>query len=235
MPKILYLVLTSDNTYQFLRSALTSWINHVPLQDDVAFLGNDSTFKRNNRILWPCQQKNKESRLSCSVKIVTALRMALANRDWDFVFRCDDDSFVVPQRLSAYAAEYSPNSKIYSGMALRWPEHNAPADVLQAFKEVTRRYDYAQGGGGYLLSRPAIIDAWENLTSFHAAFDWVDDVLIGAAMAKSDIPLIHSPRFGSNKEHGRTLNGGMLPDQITVHKVDPEDFDKLQQRVDKGE
>jgi hypothetical protein len=118
------------------------------------------------------------------------VRWALARDDWDYLFKCDDDTYVSASRLAAY----DPQGRDYIGAEWR---PNA---------------GYGSGGAGYLLSRRAAeIVAGKTLAPLGA-----EDQLVGMRMRENGIPLTIDPRFvpwGSEERRPRADN-----DLITAHK-----------------
>ena len=108
---------------------------------------------------------------------------------WDYLFKCDDDTYVSIPRLLAYDTA----SRDYIGA--EWKP-----DVK-----------YASGGAGYFLSRKAAAIVAEKLT--HAT--GVEDLLVGQILRAAGIPFSIEPRlvpFASMERRPRRDN-----DLITLH------------------
>jgi hypothetical protein len=132
----------------------------------------------------PAARDGDEVRLPCPddywslpQKTAALFRYALDGFDFDYLFKCDDDTYVsVPRLVAAVAA--------------------ASADYVG--------YDlggYASGGSGYLLSREAvrrIVDA----VAAHAT--GAEDVIVGQAVRDAGMTLRHDERFRSWFEPSET-------------------------------
>ena len=94
---------------------------------------------------------------------------ALTNNGWDYLFKCDDDTYVAAQRLAAY----EPLGRDYIGA------------------EWTPGVAYGSGGGGYLLSRRAAAIVAEKLTHEQGA----EDLLVGEVLRAAGVKLSIEPRF----------------------------------------
>jgi hypothetical protein len=115
---------------------------------------------------------------------------AIAHDDWDYLFKCDDDTYVAMSRL------------------LRYP---LTADYIGA--EWTPGVGYASGGAGYFLSRKAVEVVAEHLTRKEGP----EDVYVRDALASQGIPFTQDQRFvalGNEELRPRADN-----DLITLHCV----------------
>lgn len=90
---------------------------------------------------------------------------ALENYEFEYLLKCDDDTYVHLDRLLAYPSGYA-----YVG-------HN-----LNSF---------ASGGAGYLLNRTATVQVVANMLESVGC----EDVLVGQALSRARIPLLHDPNF----------------------------------------
>ena len=116
--------------------------------------------------------------------------------DWDYLFKCDDDTYVSIPRLLAYDL--------------------AGRDYVGA--EWQLRVGYGSGGAGYFLSRRAAALIAERLTAATGA----EDLLVGQILRAAGIPLHIEPRlvpFGSMEHRPRQGN-----DLITLHGVGADAF-----------
>lgn len=123
-------------------------------------------------------------------------RWALQQPDWDYLFKCDDDTYVSVPRLAAY----DPVGREYVGA--EWQ--------LQA--------GYGSGGAGYFLSRKAAALVAERLNQGSGA----EDLLVGQVLRSAGITLTIEPRlvpWGSMQHRPKKNN-----DLITLHGVDAETF-----------
>lgn len=118
------------------------------------------------------------------------VRWALERDDWDYLVKCDDDTYVAASRLETY----DPQGRDYIGA------------------EWKSGVGYGSGGAGYLLSRRAVeIVAAKSLAPLGA-----EDQLVGLRMREHGISLAIDPRFvpwGSGERRPQAGN-----DLITAHK-----------------
>jgi len=124
-------------------------------------------------------------------------RWALERDDWDYLFKCDDDTYVSVPRLLAYDL--------------------AGRDYVGA--EWKPGVGYGSGGGGYFLSRRAVAIVACRLESFPAG---AEDLLVGRVLCEAGIALSIEPRlvpFGSLERRPRRENG-----LITLHGADAAAF-----------
>jgi hypothetical protein len=108
---------------------------------------------------------------------------------WDYLFKCDDDTYVSIPRLKAYDL--------------------AGRDYVGA--EWKPGVGYASGGAGYFLSRRAATIVAETLAITH----WAEDLHVGNALRAAGIPLSIEPRlvpFASMERRPRRDN-----DLLTLH------------------
>ena len=115
---------------------------------------------------------------------------------WDYLFKCDDDTYVSIPRLLVYDL--------------------AGRDYIGA--EWRPGVDYGSGGGGYFLSRRAAAIVAEKLTQATGA----EDLLVGQVLRQAGIRLAVESRlvpFGSMQHRPKKGN-----DLITLHGVEAEAF-----------
>jgi len=114
---------------------------------------------------------------SLSQKTRWFCRWALANRAFDYLFKCDDDTYLVPDRLL--------------GMDL------SGVDYLGG--EWTPSVGYASGGAGYFLSHNAASIVASELTQTQ----WAEDLLVGSLLHDQGIRFNSDARFVAyaNKDH----------------------------------
>jgi hypothetical protein len=123
-------------------------------------------------------------------------RWALAQTEWEYLFKCDDDTYVAMDRLAAY--------------------DQAGRDYIGA--EWSAGVNYGSGGAGYFLSRKAAEIVAERLTMETGP----EDLLVGQVLHEAGISLSVEPRFVPFSHGGRRPRAHN--DLITGHAFSAELF-----------
>lgn len=168
VPTVIVGALSGDDYQDRRRRCLETWI------PDLEFRGVRTVFLRGEN----CSGDQYNVRLpvfdhleTLSLKTRAFCRWALEQRDWDYLFKCDDDTLIHPARFAAFLPTLSAD---YLGGRCRRAES-----------------PYASGGAGYFLSRAAAqIVAAADLPAAYG-----EDRLVGAALAAAGIPLTADQRF----------------------------------------
>jgi hypothetical protein len=132
-------------------------------------------------------------------------RWALEQPDWDYLFKCDDDTYISIPRLVAYADRELAGAPGTPGR-----------DYVGA--EWRSGVSYASGGAGYFLSRRAAALAVQRLVQTTGA----EDLLVGQVLRGAGVEFSIEPRlipFGSMERRPRRDN-----DLITLHGVGADAF-----------
>jgi len=170
MLKILLGALSCQAFEDRRRRCLGTWVPEVRSFDiDVVFLvGGCSGEPRRegDLLLLPCPDDYP----SLPQKVGLFYQWALAHSDFDYIFKCDDDTYLHAGRL----AEFDPGGRDYIGA------------------EWSPGVGYGSGGAGYWLSRRAAAIVAEGLAK-HACGD--EDVLVGRCLSEAGIPFHIDPRF----------------------------------------
>ncbi len=124
---------------------------------------------------------------SLSLKVRWLCLWAIANYNFDFLFKCDDDTYVHLERLLGCD---TPGD--YVGGTI--PGHE---------------YRHASGGAGYRLTRDAAIQVANSLMTKA----WYEDLLVWNLLTAAGIPLQPDARFHYNSEPFPARDN----DQITCH------------------
>ncbi len=143
-----------------------------------------------------------------------------AGGQWDYLFKCDSDTYVSVPRLLAYCERLQADPA--SVRRIDNPSYG-PLDYLGA--EWKPGVGYGSGGGGYLLSRRAAAVVAEKLTHATGA----EDLLVGQVLRQNGIRFSSEPRFvpfGSMEQRPKRAN-----DLITTHKVGPDVFWKCHEEL----
>ena len=105
-----------------------------------------------------------------------ATQYSVLSTQWDYLFKCDDDTYISLPRLIAFdpARPGVPGTPDYIGAEWR------PG------------VGYASGGAGYFLSRKAATIVAERLESYPTG---AEDLLVGQVLRAAGIELSIDPRF----------------------------------------
>ncbi|GAB6019759.1 UDP-Gal betaGal beta 1,3-galactosyltransferase, polypeptide 6 [Chamberlinius hualienensis] len=126
-------------------------------------------------------------------KLLHSLRWIADNVEFEFLFKCDDDTFAKIDEMSSELESLSVKSKLYWGFfdgrasvkrKGKWAEHN--------FVLCDRYLPYALGGG-YVLSADLVQFISRN-TDFWKLYQ-SEDVSVGVWLAGVDVRRVHDPRF----------------------------------------
>lgn len=129
--------------------------------------------------------------------------------DYDYVYRCDDDTFVHPARLEQHARELTGDQIGY----LPHPQWSG---------------NYITGGAGYWISRKGM----ELVVSSPITRTHEDDLWIGRLLKDSGVIRVHDPRYrpGLDGDDGHSV----IPERllgnktfIAVHSCSPETMKQL--------
>jgi hypothetical protein len=122
-------------------------------------------------------------------------KYVLRNYDFDFLFKCDDDTFVHLDRLVGMLGD----GHDFVGAINTWFAGD-------------KSY-YAEGGAGYLLSRKAVALAYDNLSS--DKLQGPEDVYVSLALRDAGVQLIPTSRFNQFELVVPTANNA----QVTCHYI----------------
>jgi len=146
-----------------------TWLAGIDARDDVqcVFLRGDPGLSkpelRGDELWLPCP----DDYASLPQKTRGFCRWALANAQFEYLFKCDDDTYVCLDRLLQV-----PSGLDYCGWKLG-------------------RRSYASGGAGYLLSRRAAEVVARDVVEQTGP----EDRLVGQHLHRTGIALVHDPRF----------------------------------------
>jgi hypothetical protein len=138
---------------------------------------------------------------SLSLKTRWLCLWAIANYTFDYLFKCDDDTYVHVDRLVNCDAQGD-----YVGCEI-------PGHI----------YGHASGGGGYRLTRHAATQVGTYLMSSASYEDW----LVGNLMTSVGIPLRSDSRFNYNCDRLPAPDN----DQITCHWCSEQRMREIHQRL----
>lgn len=188
IPAVIVGALSGDDHQERRRRCLETWI------PDLEFRGVRTVFLRGEN----CSPDQYSVRLpvydhrdTLSLKTQAFCRWALDRRDWDYLFKCDDDTLIHPLRFAAFLPSLSGD---YVGG--RWRPKSP----------------YASGGAGYFLSRRAA----EVIARADLPAAYGEDRLIGETLAAAGILLTADQRFCWSH---RARDMRRRPRMITTHGI----------------
>lgn len=128
---------------------------------------------------------------------------------YDYLFKCDDDTYVRPDRLLASGFE----KHLYSGFV-------RTTSVFGKGREVT----HAQGGAGYWLSR----DVMALILQHDVTMEGAEDINLARLLRSLGIPPVHDDRYRPDMI-SIPMPGNA---QITAHDCSPDDMFEIHDRFD---
>lgn len=208
--KILTAILTCTSTQARADACLATWIRDIKLPHDYVFYGDKAQSQAVDKT-WNCEPNAGDLRRRLPEKTYKMLTESL-NHEWDFLFKCDDDTYVVFDRLIEFLKTHDPSQDLYIGRQLG-------------------KQGYAQGGAGYILTRTAVKKCIQSLKDFYddeSQNKIAEDYSVGLACKKQQINL--TPTFSlstpnpknTRKDQSPCLNAIFKDEKITTHYVQPE-------------
>ena len=170
-------------------ACLATWAN-VKWRDevDLVFILGDGRHpepvRQGSLLLCPCP----DDRDNLSRKMRLFCQWAVANYDFEFLFKCDDDTYVHIDRLL---------------------KCDTPGDYVGCAIPGRPQYTHPSGGAGYRLSRNAGLQVATSIARSVSYEDW----LVWRVLANAGIQLRSDSRFSYNCEVRPTRGN----DQITCH------------------
>lgn len=199
-----------DMANGFNQAVRETWVRDVPPDVHARFFvghGNARTAPDEVRLDCP------DDYMSLPAKTRSILRWSL-ERGYDFVFLCDTDTYVMPDRLLASGFEGYDLTGCFNGKigVPRATEGDAghwqPADQGNG---ATRYWAWISGGNGYWLSRAAA----QAVLDWPGTGDWAEDRTIGQALG----PHFQSGRLRAlhHEDYGFCIDGDEFGCRITRH------------------
>ena len=199
---------TRNGFHQALRE---TWVKDVPAGIDVKFFvgeGNAPLRPDEERIGCP------DDYMSLPVKTRAILRWMLG-REYDFIFLCDTDTYVMPERLLASGFENYDLTGLFNGKigVPRATEGDAgpwkPADQGNG---ATRYYAWISGGNGYWLSKRAVQIIVDDMAYVS---DWAEDRTIGQILG----PFFQNGQLRAlnHEDYGFCIDGDFYGCRISRH------------------
>jgi hypothetical protein len=210
--KILAATLTYSGTQPQADACINTWISDIRQPHDHFFYGDESQSKKNSKT-WICTPDEGEHRSRLPEKTYKMLKRSL-EYDWDFLFKCDDDTFVRFDRLIEFLKNFDSSHDLYIGR-----------------KILSGPLSYAQGGAGYILTRSAVKKCLLELKKIYNDREInkrAEDYSVGLALQRLNIFLSHTDQLSTprpdtaRKDQNACINAIIKGKKITTHYVRPE-------------
>lgn len=221
---ILVAVFSYHKNLHKIQAVINTWWRDITYPNKKVICGDIETYNAlNNETVWVCASGCNNKRNKLSLKTLNMLRIALADNSWDFMIKCDDDTYLNFHKLYQYLSMIDSKEFIYIGRKMMLPKQPLVGP-------------FASGGAGYVLSRNAVIKAWNNLeNTLNDPNQNCEDVGVANAMIKSNIPLINQQKLSWGRLHcdnpDEYARKEMLNGNISSHYVSPECMYEIYQEL----
>lgn len=225
--KILVTILTHSGSQSNADTCIKTWVNDIHHPHEYYFYGDDRQSNITART-WNCTPDDGESRRRLAQKSYKMLIKSL-NHQWDFLFKCDDDTFVAFDRLINLLKNYNSKDDLYIGTPLN-----------------KNGIKYGQGGAGYILTRTAVkkyIEVFElfyndiSNNKFAPPFGQSEDYSMGFSLKEKQINLtntnlLSTPDPAIAKQNQSVCIDAIIKDnKITTHYVKPNTMKKIYNKL----
>lgn len=216
--KILTTILTCSATQKRANACLDTWVKDIQSPHDYYFYGDKLQSCMMTKT-WNCTPNGGECRSRLPEKTYKMLTESLSY-EWDFLFKCDDDTYLNFNQLVEFVQDYNASDDLYIG------------------KELMNPFPYAQGGAGYILTRTAVQKCLESLKYIYCDKSKnknAEDYSVGLALKEQKIDLVHIDSL-SAQDHAIAIvkqNQSVCIDdiiknnKITTHYVEPHTMEKI--------
>lgn len=214
--KILVAILTHEGTQSNADACSKTWTGDIHNPHEYYFYGSKTQSEKMPKT-WNCEPNDGEARCRLPEKTYKMLVESL-NHDWDFLFKCDDDTYVNFNKLVEFLENYDANDDLYLGM------------------KIVNPFAYAQGGAGYALTRSAVkkcIKLLKHLYNDESKNKFAEDYSVGLALKEQGINLTHIDLFSTpnpniaRKNQSVCINAIIKEHKITTHYVNSETMKKI--------
>ena len=214
--KILVAILTHEGTQSNADACSKTWTRDIQNPHEYYFYGSKVQSQKMNRT-WNCEPDEGEARFRLPEKTYKMLIESL-NYEWDFLFKCDDDTYLNFDKLAEFLKYYDANDDLYLG------------------RKIVNPLAYAQGGAGYILTRSAVIKCLESFTHLYkdqTKNKLAEDYSVGLALKKQGINLTHTnllstPHRAIAKQNQSVCIDAIIKEhKITTHYVNSETMEKI--------
>lgn len=202
---VIIVILSGKNFKERRQAQRETWLKNSGLEH-CFILGGAEEITQEPDILWvDCKDDELSKKLILAYKY-------LVKKNFNYIFTCDDDTYVVVDRL----------------LSCGFQEHEYMGTCYTFEEGIREGIGHAEGGAGFFLSRAAI----EKITQIpidHPIIAGPSDTTIGDLTKMYNIKLRDDKRFvqgySIKKKHGEIPT--LLNEKITSHYVSPELMHKI--------
>lgn len=218
--KILVAILTYEGTQPNADACIRTWVKDIQNPHEYYFYGSKTQSKKMDRT-WDCEPDDGEQRNRLNEKTYKMLVESL-NHDWDFLFKCDDDTYLNFDKLVGFLKGYDADDDLYLG------------------RKMGNSIEYAQGGAGYILTRGAVTKCIKSLKNFYkdkllrrVHEKGAEDYSVGFAFKEQGVKLIHTDQLSTVKRGIAKENQSLCVEaiikehKITTHYVEPHTMEQI--------
>ena len=214
--KILVAILTHEGTQSNADACIKTWVKDIQNPHEYYFYGSKTQSEKMPKT-WNCEPNDGEARFRLPEKTYKMLMESLKH-DWDFLFKCDDDTFVAFDRLVNLLKNYNFNDAFYIG------------------GKIVNPFAYGQGGAGYALTRSAVEKCIDSLKYFYddkSKNKFAEDYSVGLALKEQKIDLVHidsisTPNPAIAKQNQSVCIDAIVKNnKITTHYVESHTMEKI--------
>jgi len=208
--KILTTILTCSGTQKRANTCLDTWIKDIQAPHDYYFYGDERQAHTMAKV-WNCTPDDGECRSRLPEKTYKMLKMSL-DHEWDFLFKCDDDTYVSFNKLVKLLSKYDFTQDLYIG------------------RQIVNPFPYGQGGAGYILTRSAVKKCLHSLELFYqdrSKNKVAEDYSVGLALSMDGVPLQHTSLLSTPnpqkaaQDQDICVKDILTENKITTHYVQP--------------
>lgn len=176
--KILVALTSWKNTEKRLLACLSTWVNNIRSPHEYFIAGDDYLCSKYNKCQ-VCSPYTGENYASLPIKTLNTIDYALKYKDFDLLYKCDDDTYVMFDRMIKLLQSLDNIQNIYFG-------YNAG-----------RNPRYATGAS-YIISKNIIQYHYDIISKHLKSDDTAEDRCIGRAMEEANIPLTSIQSINKN-------------------------------------
>lgn len=218
--KILVAILTHEGSQNNADACSKTWIKDIKTPHEYYFYGSKTQSEKMPKT-WNCEPDEGEARFRLPEKTYKMLKKSL-QYEWDFLFKCDDDTFVAFDKLINSLKNYHFNDDLYIG------------------RKIVNPFAYAQGGAGYALTRTAVKKCIDSLKHFYndkSKNKFAEDYSVGLALKEQGINLTHTDLLSTpnpktaKQDQSVCIDAIIKHNKITTHYATPETIKTIYESI----